>query len=311
MSDLPELPASPPAPLAPLAPPAPADVVPLAADATPPPESDSSETASAAEGSDTTSATEAAGPASAANLSPAACAALLAQHFPALFGAGRALPIKLRIQADIQARVPGVFSKKSLAIFLHRYTTSTAYLKALGTAPHRVDLDGAAAGDVAEEHRAAALQEVERRRALFDERRQAERDLANEARRAAAEQARKERNAQQAARHAAHNHAAADAARQRAVLLRAFETTTLTPANFCALKGLVEADLQAQLTLARQEREQRPLEPARPPRPSSPSQGHREDSRGPRRDDRGPRSSPGAGPHGAPRHAKAGGRPPR
>jgi ProP effector len=251
-----------------------------------------------------TEAAEATGTASVANLSPAACAALLAQHFPALFGAGRALPIKLRIQADIQARVPGVFSKKSLAIFLHRYTTSTAYLKALATATHRIDLDGAAAGEVAEEHRAAALQEAERRRALFEERRQAERDLANEARRATAEQARKERNAQQAARHAAHNHAAADAARQRAVLLRAFETTTLTPANFCALKGLVEADLQAQLTLARQEREQRPPEPQRAHRPSADHRpDHARDHRGPRRDDRGPKA--------APRHAKAGGKPPR
>jgi rSAM/selenodomain-associated transferase 1 len=213
-----------------------------------------------------------------ANLSPAAVAALLAQHFPALFGAGRALPIKLRIQADIQTRLPGVFSKKSLSIFLHRYTTSTPYLKALAAATHRVDLDGAAAGEVVEEHRVAAAQEVERRRTLFAERRNAERELAQEARQAANEQARKERHAKDAARHAAHNHAEAEARRQRAGLLRAFETTTLTPANFCALKGLVESDLQAQLTLARQEREQRPPEP--PPR---------HDNRPPRGDNRGPR----------------------
>ncbi|MDO8419443.1 MAG: hypothetical protein Q7S90_05340, partial [Rubrivivax sp.] len=41
-------------------------------------------------------------PPAAVELSPAACAARLAELFPALFSAGRALPIKLRVQADIQ-----------------------------------------------------------------------------------------------------------------------------------------------------------------------------------------------------------------
>jgi ProP effector len=200
------------------------------------------------------------------NLSPAACAALLAQHFPALFGAGKALPIKLRIQADIQTRAPGLFNKKSLSIFLHRYTTSTAYLKALAAGTQRADLDGAPAGDVAEEHRTAAATEVERRRAMFEERRAAERELQREARQAEAEQRRRQQAAEQAARHAAQHSAEAQGRRQRAALLHAFETTTLTPANFCALKGLVEADLQAQLSLARQEREQRPpVQDNRPP----------------------------------------------
>lgn len=109
------------------------------------------------------------------DLSPAAVATALAERFPALFGAGRALPIKLRIQADIQARAPGLFNKKSLSMFLHRHTTTTAYLKALASTPTRHDLDGAPAGDVAAEHRDAAGVEVERRRAIVDARRQAER----------------------------------------------------------------------------------------------------------------------------------------
>jgi ProP effector len=213
------------------------------------------------------------------NLSPAACAALLAQRFPALFGAGRALPIKLRIQADIQTRAPGLFNKKSLSIFLHRYTTSTAYLKALATGTARADLDGAPAGDVAEEHRTAAAAEVERRRNMFEERRAAERDLQREARQAEAEQRRRQQAAEQAARHAAQNSAEAQARRQRAAMLHAFETTTLTPANFCALKGLVEADLQAQLALARQEREQRPV-------PNDPSAGRGPAGHGQRHDGR-------------------------
>ena len=42
--------------------------------------------------------------------------------------------------------------------------------------------------------------------------------------------------------------------RDRALLLRAWETTTLTRANFCVLKRIKEADLEAQLAQARQER---------------------------------------------------------
>lgn len=205
----------------------------------------------------------------AAGLSPAAVAALLAERFPRLFGAGRALPIKLRVQADIQQRAPGVFSKKSLSVFLHRYTTSTAYLKALANAPQRLDLDGEAAGEVDEVHRQAAAAEVQRRQQIVAERRAAERD---QQRLAAAEarQAQTVRAAQNAARHsarqAAQQGAEQEAQRQRAVLLRAFETTTLTVNNFCALKGLQQADLEMQLAQARGERDQRALAPTREPR---------------------------------------------
>jgi sRNA-binding protein len=199
-------------------------------------------------------------PKAAATLSPAAVAALLAQHFPALFGAGRALPIKLRIQADIQTRAPGLVNKKSLSIFLHRYTTSTAYLKALATQPQRLDLDGAPAGDIEVLHRDAAAAEVERRKQMFEDRRALER----EQQRAAAQEARRAQNAQNAARTTARDNAEHEARRNRAVLLRAFETATLTKANFCALKGITEAELDAQVVLAKQEREQRALEPQRP-----------------------------------------------
>ena len=114
-------------------------------------------------------------------MSPAACAAKLAELFPALFGPGAPRPLKLRVQADIQQRAPGVFTRKSLSIFLQRHTTGTAYLKALVNAPHRVDLDGMAAGDVADEHRQAAVAELERRRAIHDARRAAERDAQRKA----------------------------------------------------------------------------------------------------------------------------------
>lgn len=182
-------------------------------------------------------------------LSPAACAARLAELFPALFAAGRALPIKLRIQSDIQQRAPGQFTRKSLSPFLHRHTTSTAYLKALVAASHRYDLDGAPAGEIDEVHRAAAVAELERRRALFEGRRAAERAATQEARRKAEAEARQQ-------------HAAEDAARrERAALLRAFESSTLTRANFCALKGIPEAELDGRLHQAWLEREERAQEP--------------------------------------------------
>ena len=210
------------------------------------------------------------------DLPPAVCAAKLAEHFPALFGAGRALPLKLRIQADIQARVPGLFNKKTLSIFLHRYTTSTAYLKALVASPQRCDLDGAPAGEVAEEHRGAAQVEIERRRNIVEARRADERALQREAATAARQAQAARQAAQQAARTAAQDSAEATARRDRAALLRAFEGTTLTRHNFCALKGLIEADLDGQLALAQQEREERPPQPQRPPRPAPP-RNHRND----------------------------------
>jgi ProP effector len=169
-------------------------------------------------------------------LSPAVCAARLAELFPALFGTSPPQPLKLRIQADIQQRAPGIFTKKSLSIFLHRHTTNTAYLRAVANAPQRIDLDGQAAGDIADEHRQAAVAELERRRAMHDARREAERN----AQRASNNEARRARAAEEEQR------------REASGLLRAFETSTLTRANFCALKGLTEAQLDAMLMQARQ-----------------------------------------------------------
>lgn len=173
-------------------------------------------------------------------LLPAACAARLAELFPAVFTPQRPLPLKLRIQADLQQRAPGVFTRKVLSGFLHRHTTSTAYLKALANAPHRFDLDGAPAGEVAAEHGAAAVAELQRRRALHDARRAAER----EAQRAA------ERTAHQEARRAQVAHD--EQRRELMALLRAFESSTLTKNNFCALKSLTEAELDTRLAQARQ-----------------------------------------------------------
>jgi sRNA-binding protein len=157
------------------------------------------------------------------------CAEQLRQHFPALFGGGFK-PLKLHIQADIQQRAPGVFTKQALTGFLRRHTGSTGYLIALTRSSHRYDLDGQPAGEVSETHRQAATEELARRRAQ----QQAKREQVEEGR------------------------------RMRASLLRDFERTTLTPANFCALKGIDPQALDALLANARRERDERPREAPTP-----------------------------------------------
>ena len=98
------------------------------------------------------------------------CAQQLAEMFPALFS-GTPKPLKLRIQTDIQERAPGVFSKQALSGFFRRYTTTTSYLIAVSKATQRFDLDGQPAGELADEHRQAAVAELARRRAIRESRR--------------------------------------------------------------------------------------------------------------------------------------------
>jgi ProP effector len=202
------------------------------------------------------------------------CTHELRTRFPALFE-GRPRPIKLHIQADIQARAPGVFTKAVLSAYLRRYTGARTYLLAMTREAHRRDLDGQPAGDITEEHREVARQELQRREQAFLARRQMEED-------------------QQ---------------RDRARLLREFQSTTLTRANFCALKGVPEGALDALLERARQEAEERARAPQRPgprdPRgPRGPQDGRgggmRRDDRargGPPQGERGPRG-PGCPPQG-------------
>jgi ProP effector len=265
-----------------------------------------------------------AAPAAPAGVSPAECGARLAALFPALFIApgapGPFKPIKLRIHTDIQARAPGEFSKRVLGIFFSRYTTTHAYLKAI-VAPgaQRFDLDGAPAGEIAEEHRAAAVEEIARRQSIAAERRamqqprkappaQQQRDQpphvgtptgdaaadprarsprppreqrpqrdAHEPRRDSRPPARGADSQQRQAPHALRparrdeaprSHAptrapeqapttalpADPAQRERAVLLRSFEASTISKANFCALKRMSEAELDVLLAQARSER---------------------------------------------------------
>lgn len=163
---------------------------------------------------------------------PAEVAQKLKQLFPALF-AGAPKPVKLRIQQDIQERAPGQFSKQDLSAFFRRHTRSTSYLHVLSRAKHRFDLDGQPAGEVSEEHRQGATEELNQRRASQD--------------------ARREQEDQQ-------RHLEEQQRRNRAGLLRDFETTTLTRPNFCALKGVAVEELDGLLEIARREAQERPPE---------------------------------------------------
>lgn len=233
-SDLPD-------PVTPSEEPAAAAPVPEAA-----PEIESTPEAQAEAATDTTP--EAA--ATAAVAAPAADAtAELKAMFPALF-TGKPKPVKLRVQADIQERAPGKFSKAQLSAFLRRHTGGTSYLIALTQAKTRFDLDGNPAGEITEEHLTAAKEELARRKGLQQERQQAE-------------QERHQLEFQQR--------------RNRAQLLWDFERTTLTEANFCVLKGVVAEELPGLLEIARKERTEAP--------PAPPQDARRD---GPRRDDRRP-----------------------
>ncbi len=160
-------------------------------------------------------------------------AAELKALFPGLFS-GRPKPVKLRIQADIQERAPGRFTKTQLSNFLRRHTGSTGYLIALTQAKTRFDLDGQPAGELSEEHLGVAKEELARRRGV--------------------QQERVELDAQQR--------------RNRAQLLWDFERTTLTEGNFCVLKGVVAEELPGLLEIARRERSEAPPMPAREARPA-------------------------------------------
>jgi len=206
-------------------------------------------------------------------LAPAAAAELLRQHFPALF-AGPARPLKLRIQQDIQQRAPGVFSRGTLSAFFRRHTGSTGYLISLTKASHRFDLDGQPAGELSDEHKQAAQAELTRRRQLTREREQA----------AQAQQREQQREAQKA--EMAQQAEQMQARQARFALLRDFQRTTLTLANFCALKGMTPETLNPLLEQAKQEAAEAP--PVAP-RPFDDRRGP-----GPRRDDRRPPGRDGA-----------------
>jgi sRNA-binding protein len=177
------------------------------------------------------------------------CGPQLKKLYPALFS-NPPKPLKLRIQADIQARSPGQFTKPQLSAFLRRYTGSHAYLNALVKATHRFDLDGNPGDELSDEHRTAATEELARRRANT----QARIALENEQR------------------------------ANRATLLKEYEANTLPAAEFAAAKGVPEAELEPLIARARKEALEPPPAPAFNRDRRGPNNG-----RGPRPEGQGPR----------------------
>ena len=193
------------------------------------------------------------------------CGPQLKKLYPALFS-NPPKPLKLRIQADIQARSPGLFTKPQLSAFLRRYTGSHAYLNALVKATHRFDLDGNAGDELSDEHRNAAAEELARRRANTQVR------IALEMEQRA----------------------------NRATLLKEFEANTLPVAEFAAAKGVPEGELEPLIARARKEA----LEPAPAPAFNRDRRGPGpQHNRGPRpqgpREARPPRDAKGAQPAAA------------
>ncbi|HZE90882.1 MAG TPA: ProQ/FinO family protein [Rhizobacter sp.] len=165
----------------------------------------------------------AAAPAARPEMSPADCVQQLRQRWPALFS-GPPKPLKLRIHVDIQERAPGVFPRQALTFFFRRHTATTAYLLAMSRGKLRFDLDGQPSGEITDENRKVASEELARRNASQESRRALE----------------------------------AQQRRNRAGLLYDYERTTLTRANFCVLKGVAVEELDGLLAIAREEAAQQP-----------------------------------------------------
>lgn len=177
----------------------------------------------------------------------AQAAVALRELFPALF-AGAPKPVKLRIQTDIETRVPGRFSRQALTAFLRRHTATTAYLAAIVRSSHRFDLDGAPVAELSAEHKAAAQAALTARKEKL-----------------------KARDAEiEAAR------------RWRAELLRAWQATPLSRANFCALRGVADSALDALLDQAKTEAATAPSTSPKGPRPAKPQHHDRREKRAPR-----------------------------
>jgi ProP effector len=91
------------------------------------------------------------------------------------------LPLAIGIDKQLLARLPGL-DRKLLRIALGIHTNSLRYLKAMEKATVRHDLDGNAADEVTDEHRAHASKLIGERFKKDAERRKAQREAELQAR---------------------------------------------------------------------------------------------------------------------------------
>ena len=95
------------------------------------------------------------------------------------------LPLSIGIDRQLLARLPNV-DRKVLRIALGLHTHSTRYLKAMGKATRRVDLDGQPGGEIPETHRSHAAELLAERLRKQAEQRKMQRDEEARARQHAA-----------------------------------------------------------------------------------------------------------------------------
>jgi len=105
--------------------------------------------------------------------------AYLAELFPSCFTiVGDALPLKIGIFEDLAERLEGdeKVSKTRLRTALRQYTNSWRYLRVIKTGAKRVDLDGAEAGIIEEEHESHAQETLDVSKAKVQESQKAQRE---------------------------------------------------------------------------------------------------------------------------------------
>jgi len=180
---------------------------------------------------------------------------------PKLFGA-RFLPLKLGTYEDIVARHPDVFKPEELKIAMGLHARSTRYLEAVAAGHARHDLDGNPVEPVAPEHVHHAIMEVFRRkqartpddlRPQLQARIIAAIEASGLSRDAYAERVRGRDEVAGAALDEAVAELGRQAARREA-LLRAFEASGKSEAEFADMYGIAPAEVSATLAKARAER---------------------------------------------------------
>ena len=170
----------------------------------------------------------------------------LFELYPLLFGA-RFLPLKLGVFQELMARHPDAFAKDELKVAMGLHARSTRYLESVAAGHPRHDLDGQPVEPVAPEHVHHAIMELHRRRQL----RSPNNDLSGELRTRLARaidesglsrEAYAERTRTQDERHNALLDEAlaeqAGIAARREALLRAFEASGKTEAEFADMYGM-------------------------------------------------------------------------
>lgn len=185
----------------------------------------------------------------------------LFELYPSMFGA-RFLPLKLGVYQDLLERHGDEFKAEDLKVALGLHARSTRYLDAVATGHPRHDLDAKPVEPVAPEHIHHAILEVFRRRqsrtpddlsAALRDRIIAAIEASGVGRDAYAERVR----ARDVKGNAALDDALAELGRQgakREALLRAFETTGKTEAEFADMYGMELREVTRTLQRARKDK---------------------------------------------------------